>query len=736
MSSRKPIKVVPLSRRGFMVSVGGVSAAVAFGSAIPNALAQAAKTAAPFKPNAWVTIEPGGWVSIISPAAEMGQGVMTAMPALVAEDMDVDWKMVKVVQAPADAKSFGNRLFGGAMVTGGSRTTQGYYMPLRIVGAQTRAILIATAADQWKVPASELTTEPGMVVHAKTKRKIAYGVLAKTATVPAEMPKIEAKDLKPLDQCRYIGKNIPRIDVPLKVNGTAIYGMDVQVPGMLYGAILRAPVEGEKPEKIDDAAAKAVKGVVQIVPLPYGVGVIAETVEASKKAKDALKVEWSKTAKARSYDSDKVGEEYLAVAGDLTKKGVDIEKHGDADAALAGAAKTLTAEYLSEHVTHACMEPMNATAKVDGDKVEVWAPNQSPTLTQVFAARTAGTTPPKVTVNSTFLGGGFGRRADWDFTVDAVNLAKAVPGKPVKVIWSREDDIRYSKGRPLVGQHMTVGLDKDNNIVGWRHRLVGCSIYARFSPAAYEAAKGKDVPFHEGVEYKYDFPAARSEFIRDDRGISVHVWRSVGSGYTKFAMETLIDEVAKLRNEDPVAYRLSLLKKDARAAAVVREAAKMADWSRKRSGDRAIGIAYSDSWNTHIAQVVEISLNRANGEIKVHNVWSAVDPGVALQPANVEAQIESAVIYGISHAFYEQLTYKGGEPQQSNFHDYRVLRMEEAPEVMTKVMPSLKDAPGGVGEVGLPPVAPAIANAVFALTGKSLRHLPMTAERVAKALKA
>jgi isoquinoline 1-oxidoreductase beta subunit len=666
----------------------------------------------------------------------MGQGVMTAMPALVAEDMDADWKMVKVVQAPADAKSYGNRLFGGAQVTGGSRTTQGYYMPLRIVGAQTRAVLIAAAAEQWKVPASELSTEPGMVVHAKTKRKIGYGALVAKAKVPAEMPKIEAKDLKALDKCRYIGKDLPRVDVPMKVNGTAQYGMDVQVPGMLYGAILRAPVEGEKPEKIDDAAAKAIKGVVQIVPLPYGVGVIAETVEASKKAKDALKVEWSKTAKARTYDSEKVAEEYLAIARDMAKKGVDVEKHGDAAAAIAAAAKTITAEYVSDHVTHACMEPMNATARIDGDKVEVWAPNQSPTLTQVFAARVAGTTPPKVTVHSTLLGGGFGRRADWDFTVDAVSLAKAVPGKAVKVIWSREDDIRYSKGRPLVGQHVTMALDKDNNITAFRHRLVGCSIYARFAPAAYEASKGKDVPFHEGVETQYSFPAHHAEFIREDRGISVHVWRSVGSGYTKFAIETLLDEVAKLKSVDPVAFRLELLKKSPRGAAVVAEAAKMAEWSRKRSGDRAVGIAYSDSWNTHCAQVAEISLNRSNGEIGVHNVWCAVDPGVALQPANVAAQIESAVIYGISHAFYERLTYKNGEPQQSNFHDYRVLRMEEAPEVMTKVMPSLKDQPGGIGEVGLPPIAPAIANAVYALTGKSLRRLPMTPEYVAKTLKA
>ncbi len=731
---RNRIKAIPLSRRSFMITAGGFSAAVAFGGTASTALAQAAKPK-PFSPSAWVTIGADNIVTIVSPASEMGQGVMTSMPAIVADDMDADWKNVRVVQAPSDAKSFGNRLFGGAMITGASRTTQGYYPVLRTVGTQVRQVLLAAAAEQWKVPVGELSTEPSMVVHAKTKRKISYGALAAKAKVPEKLPEVKPADWKPFDKCRYIGKDIPRVDVPGKTNGKAIFGIDVQPPGMLYGAILRAPVEGERPERVDDAAAKAVKGVIGVVWLTYGVGVIADTVEGVMKAKAALKVEWSTSAKARAYDSDKVGQEYLATARDLTKKGVDVEKHGDPDAAIAGAAKAITAEYLSEHVTHACMEPMNATAKVDGKKVEVWAPSQSPTLTQVFAARTAGTTPPNVTVHTTLLGGGFGRRADWDFTVDAVNLAKTVPGRPVKVIWSREDDIRYTKGRPLIGQQVAVGLDANNNIVGWRHRVVGCSIYARFSPAAYEAGKGKDPPVHEGVEFQYAFPAARSEFIRDDRGVSVHVWRSVGSGYTKFAQETLLDEVAKLRNQDPVAFRVSLLGKSPRAAAVIQEAAKMADWSKKREG-RALGIAYSDTWNTHCAMVVEISLDRASGEIKVHKVWSAVDPGVAVQPANVAAQIESAVMYGISGCLTEQLSYKNGEPQQSNFHDYQVLRMQDAPEVQVKVMPTWKDAPGGIGEVGTPPVAPAIANAVFAMTGKSLRHLPMTPARVAAALKA
>lgn len=725
-----------VSRRSFLIRTGGVSVVVAFGAVAGDCLPRAAaQDAAGAKPNAWVTILPDGTIMLVSPSAEMGQGVMTAMPALIAEDMDADWKNVVVVQAPADAKSFGNPLFGGAQVTGASRTTQAYYTPLRLVGAQTRKLLIAHAAERLGVPAGDLATEPGFVVHKASNRRIGYGDLAKTLKVPETLPAVTAADLKPLAQCRFIGKDVPRVDIPLKVNGTAKFGIDVQLPGMLHGAVLRAPVQGEKPEKIDDAAAKAVKGVRLVVPLPYGVGIIADTVEAARKAKAALKVEWSKTAKARGYDSDKIGAAYLAVARDAAQRGIMVESHGDIAKALAGAARTIEAEYLADHVAHACMEPMNATARLTGDSLELWVPTQSPTLAQVFGARMAGTAPPKVKVNTMLLGGGFGRRIEPDFTIDAVLLAKAASGAPVKVMWSREDDIQHDKYRPLAAQHLTVALDKDGNIAGWRHRLVGESIYARANPAAYAAAKGKDAPFHEGAEVKYAFPSHDIEFVRQQSGIDVGFWRAVGPGYTKFAIETMIDDIARAKKQDPIAFRLALLQKEPRARAVIEEAAKMAEWSRKRDG-RLLGIAYSDAWNTHCAQVAEISLDRGSGEIRVYTVWCAVDPGVAVQPDNVVAQIESSIIYGISHALYEQITIKGGEVQQANLDSYRVLRMAEAPDIHVKVMPSLKDPPGGMGEVGLPPIAPAIANAIAAATGKTLRQLPMNAERVKAALKA
>jgi isoquinoline 1-oxidoreductase beta subunit len=738
---KQTFAATPLSRRAFLATTGGVSVAVAFGGLSGKAFAQGA---AMLKPNAWVTIAGNGTITIMAPAAEMGQGVMTALPAVLADELDADWKMVKVQQAPSDAKSFGNPGFGGLQATGGSRTTQHYFQPLRMAGAQARQVLLMAAAEQWKVPVGELSTEPSMVVHAKSKRKMGYGALAAKAKVPAQLPKLEEKDLKPASAWRYIGKPVPRVDLQAKVTGKADFGMDVQLPGMLYAAILRAPVQGEKPEKVDDAAAKAVKGVVAVAALPYGVAVVGTTVEATKKGKAALKVEWSKSAPARGYDSDKLVQEYLAIARDDKKPGVIVEKHGDAAQAIAGAAKTITAEYVSEHVSHACMEPMNATARFADGKFEVWAPTQAPTLIQVVGGIVFKTTPDKITVHSTFLGGGFGRRFELDFAFDAMGLAMHSGGKPVKVIWSREDDIQNDKFRPLTAQAFKVGLDKDGNIVGWQHRLVGESIFARSIPDAFKAMKGRDPAFDDGAELVYDVPARSIEFLREPRGVDVGFWRAVGCGYTKFAIETLIDELAREKKMDPVAYRLELLKKQPRAAAVIKAAAEMAKWGTKRDG-RHLGIAYADfgpelpvtsPMKNHCAQVAEISFNRDSGEIRVHNVWCAVDPGVAVNPAIIEAQIESGVVYGLSAALYEQITIKGGEVQQANFDTYRVLRQQEMPDIHVKVMPSMKDPPSGIGEVGTPPIAPAIANAIAAATGAKLRHLPMTPERVKAALKA
>ena len=725
------VKTLSLSRRQFLLGSGGMAIGVAFGVPALTASKQARAQAAGLNPNQWVSISADGTVTIVSPASEMGQGTLTAMPLCLAEDLDADWSRVKVVQSAHNPKLFGNKLFGGIMATGASRTTRGYYELLRLAGAQTRAILVNAAAEKWNVPAAELTTDRGMVFHKATSRSMGYGEIASFAQVPASLPQITPAMLRKPADFKLIGKSIQRIDIAEKTRGAAKYGIDTRMEGMLHGAVLRAPVQKDKPEQIDDSAARAVKGYVKTVPLPYGVGILAENTWAARKAKDALKVTWANAAPAKSYTSEAVGRDYLAAASDLdlSKAGVEVEKHGNAPQNIKGAARVIKADFIAEHTAHMCLEPMNATAKFSGDKLEIWSPTQSPSIATFACAGVLQMPPANITVHNTLLGGGFGRRVDADFTIDAALLARAADGRAVKVTWTREDDVRNDKFRPLVAQHVEVGLDANSNIVGWHHRLAGESIYARANPNAFKAAGGKDAPFHEGAEFLYDIKDHLIEFARQERGIDVGFWRAVGGGYTKLAVETLIDEVAALARTDPLAYRLKLLEKHPRAQAVIREAARMAGWERKRPADRALGLAYSDMWETHIAEVVEVSVDKRSGAIRVHGVWAAVDTGVAVLPQNVATQVEGSIVYGISGALKEQVIFKDGVPQQSNFHDYPVLRMNEVPPIAVKVMVT-DNAPGGVGECGLPPVAPAIANAVARLTGKRLRHLPFNPARV------
>jgi len=708
-----------ISRRAFLISSGAAAVGIAFGSFSKRIFAQLE----PFSPNGWVRVGTDNIVTVYAPACEMGQGVMTAMPLLIAEEMDLDWGRVRVEQAPYNPKVFGNPLFGGNMLAGASRTTRGYYEVMRLAGMQARQIMMQSAALKWGVPAGELGTEPNAVVHKASGRKLTYGEIAGFATVPANPPQFTREQLKRPSEFRLIGKDIARIEVPDKVSGQARYGIDVRMLGMLYGAVLRAPVNGEAPLSVDDSEARKVEGVRQIVRMPYGVGLVADTYPAALKAKKALKVEWTQRSKARAYTSEKLIPEYLQRARNLGDKGTVYEAHGDAREAMAKAAKRVTAEYTSLNVTHACMEPINCTARVDGERIEFWAPTQSPFGVFLAAVKAHGFKPENVKINVTLLGGGFGRRAENDYAVDVGFLAKAVPGYPVKLIWTREDDIQFTKPRPLTVQRLEAGLDEQGNLVSFHHRIVGESIYRRFAPPAFQASGGRDLPLCEGAyEPTYAYPNFALEQLLEERGVDVAVWRAVGGGYTKFAIETFIEEVAAAAGKDPVDFRMRLLAKDPRGQAVMREVMAMADWSRPRPAGRALGIAYSDIWETYCAMVAEVSVDRKTGSINVHEIWSAVDTGVALQPRNVERQIESAAVFGLS-GVKEKLLYKDGVPQQSNFHDYPVLRMNEVPKITVRVIVT-DNKPGGIGEVGLPPVAPAVANAVFKLTGKRLRELP------------
>jgi isoquinoline 1-oxidoreductase subunit beta len=716
------------SRRGFLVGTGAFTVSMTF---IGSATSQA-KTSLPtknFSPSLWMTVGTDGIVTLTSPVSEFGQGVMTSVPLILAEEMDLDWAQCKVVQAVVqaggNAKHLGNPMFGGAMITGASRTTQGYWEPMRMAGAQARAVMIANAAAKWGVSAAQVTTVPHACVHAASGRKLSYGEIAAFATAPTPMPVVDKSELKNPASFRLIGKDLPRVDGFDKVTGRAKYGIDQRLPGMLYASVLRARVHGETPVSVDDAAAIAIKGVRHVVRLPYGIAVVADNTWTAFQAKRALKVTWTNTAKARSYSTDKAMTEFVARAKNATDTGVAMGSHGDTENALKSAAKRIEATFTAEHVSHMCLEPMNATAVVRDGKLEVWAPSQSATTAiGVSSSPLGGFKPEDITVHTPLMGGAFGRRIEVDFVLDAVLVAKAIPGTPVQVVWSREDDVMGDKLRPMMAQHISAGVDSQGNLIALKHKMVGESIFGRFAPEFLTGSGGKDEPVCEGFEINYGVDNRLAQYLREQRGVDVGFWRAVGGGYTKFAIESMIDELARNANKDPLEYRIGLLAKHPRAQAVLREVAAMAKWDGgKTNGNRALGLAYSDIWNSHCAMIVDVSVNGNN--IVVNEIWSAVDCGIALQPRNVVRQIEGSAVWGVSAALKEKLTVVNGEFQQSNFHDYPVLRANETPRVNVKVIPT-DNAPGGVGEVGLPPVAPAMSNAIASIKGKRLRGLPFT----------
>lgn len=729
-----------LSRRSFVAGSAGLTFSFAvsgFLTAKPDPLwAQAGKMAQTI--GGWVTIGTDNTITILCPAAEMGQGVLTSLPMILAEELDADWSKVKTEFAPPNPKVYGNphELFKGAQVTAASVSIPGYYMPLRIAGAQARRVLLDNVARQWNVPVEELSTEPNVVVHAKSNRRISYGEVAKFASVPAELPKIEPANLKKESQFRLIGrKEIGRVDVPSKVNGTAKYGIDVQVPGMVYASVLEAPMDGAKAQVANADEVKKIKGVTHVLPLPFGVAVVGDTVEATIAGRRALKTTWDTSgATAAKFDSEKAKEEYAQKGKDPNAPALEAYKVGDAKTAIAGAAKTLEATYWSEHCYHAQMEPMGCVANVsqDGQSAELWLGSQFTALAGLVVSGVLKTTPDKIRVHQQLLGGGYGRRLWPDAPVQAAVISNIIK-KPVKLTLTREDDVIAARPRPMTHHVMKAGLDAKGSLVGWYHRLVAENVDAVAAPPRFKATGGKDYIGWRGLDQAfYGIPNVLAEGVREIRGMRVQAWRGIGSGYNKFAAESFLDEIANAAGKNPLAIRLDLTKDHPRANAVIKTVAEMAEWGRKRDG-RGLGIAYSDYHGTHSAGVAEVSVDRSTGKIKVHNYWIAVDSGLVIQPDSVHAQLESAVVYGLSAALLEELTFKDGAVQQSNFNDYPVLRMSDLPEMHTRIV-TTNNPPTGMGEVGVVTVAPAIANAVFQLTGKRLRHLPMSAERVKKAL--
>jgi isoquinoline 1-oxidoreductase beta subunit len=729
-----------ISRRGFMKTASGLT----FSFTVAGGLVgRAGKVfgAESAKMNAWVTIGADNIVTVMFPISEMGQGTLTALPLILAEELDADWSKVKAEYSPLIPKIYGNYhpAFRGAQINAYSAAVGYYYKPLRVAGAQARRVLLDNVAKQWGVPIGELTTERSMVMHAKSGRRISYGEVVKFATVPEEPPQIADAELKKPSQFKLIGRaDIQRVDVPWKVDGSAKYGIDVRLPGMVYASVLESPAEGAKAAKVNLDEVTKISGVKKVLPLPFGVAVIGETVYATRKARSALKVEWDFSgATAKGLDSGKALEEYARHGRDPKATAKEAYRKGDALKALAEAAKTVTAEYQTVHCYHAQMEPMNCVARVsaDGKSAEIWTGSQFAALAAVVAAGILKTTPDQIRIHQQLIGGGFGRRISPDAVAQAVILAN-ITKETVKLMLTREDDFALGRLRPMTHHILRAGLDASGNLTGWYHRLVAENVDAVASPPRFKATGGRDVIGWEGLNQPiYAIPNHLSDAVREIRGVRVWAWRAIGSGYNRFATESFIDEIAHSAGKDPLAFRLELTKHHPRANAVIRAVAEMAAWNRPRAKNRALGLAFSEYDQTLVAGVAEVSVDRNTGKIRVHNYWVAADPGVVIQPENAAAQLESGVVYGLSGALMEEATIKNGGVAQTNFHEYHVLRMSDMPEIHTRVI-STDNAPSGLGEIGVPCVAPAIANAVFKLTGKRLRELPMSPERVKEALKA
>jgi isoquinoline 1-oxidoreductase subunit beta len=731
---------VSVSRRQVMTGAAGLTFAIALSRSDLAAAGVPAGEMQGKSLSPWVGIASNGTISIMSPATEMGQGSMTSLPLIFAEELDADWSKVRIVPAPAIEKIFGNPGFGGVMYTAGSNAVTGYFKPLRTFGAQVRRVLLDNAARKWGVPVEELTTEPSAVLHGKSGRRLGYGEIAAFAEVPAVAPEIRPDELKKTSEFRLIRKDVMRVELPNKVNGSATYSIDIEVPGMIYGAVVRSPVEGGTPDKFDQAKVAAIPGVISAVRLPYGIGVLAETAWAAFAGKAAVEqtITWNRTGKAWGFDDDQGMEAFAADARNISVPVTnDWFKQGDAEGELGNAATVIEGEYRCDYAYHAQMEPLNAVASISpsGDAAEVWCGTQSQTMALDAIAKALGIPREKVTLHYTLLGGGFGRRGhrDEEFIVDAVLLSKEAK-RPVKMMWTREDDLHNGRLRPITAHFLRAGLDPSGKIVAWHQRLAGDRVWPFQDPVFYKIAGEKDRILMLGVELRsYDIANQYCGQIYRDSGVRTSALRGIGFTANKFVTEAFLDEVALKRGIDAVQLRLELLKNTPRGRAVVERVAQMANWGKKPEDGRGFGFAFIDYSNSLLGGIAEVSVNLASGQIKVHNFWCAMDCGIPVQPDNIVAQMESSIIYGLGMALTERISIKDGAIEQSNFYDYQVIRMRDMPRLHIEIL-ATDNHPTGAGQMATPLVAPAINNAFAALTGKRLRETPMTPERVKTAL--
>jgi isoquinoline 1-oxidoreductase subunit beta len=703
------------TRREFLKTSTSAAGVAVLGMYVPGFGGKEANAAGSLHtPNVWVHIADNNEITLISHMSEMGQGVHTSLPALIAEELNVDISKVKVATAPADP-AYVNGLLG-AQITGGSTSIRDGWEKLRVGGAQVRTMLVQAAANKWGVAASSLKAENGVV--SGGGNSATYGELASAAS---SIPVPKEVKLKDASQFNIVGKAIPRLDTPAKVNGTAEFGIDVKVPGMVYASVEMSPVIGGQPKSFDDSAVRGLPGIVGVYKINGGVGIVADSYWRAFKARKALKVEWDLGPAANlstksMWDGTKAAEKTVAPI----KVRPDV---GNANDALKGAAKVLKAEYYTQHMAHQPLEPMNMVAIVSGDKCELIGPTQFQQGAQGFAAAAIGLKPENVSVRTTYLGGGFGRRIVTDFVVQAAELSKA-SGRPVKVLWSREDDMKNDWYRPQSLNRVEAGLDASGKPVAFKHQISSQSI----TQVLFGLPKNTLDPFMvEAAVAPYDIPNTSHDLIIHDTGIRVGYLRAVSHTMNCFANESFMDELAHAAGKDPVKYRMELLSKEPRFANVLKIAADKAGWGKKLPAGRALGVALMEGYGTYMAQIAEVSVN--GGDIKVHKVTVVCDCGRMVNPGIVRQQLESGIVYGLSHALYSDITLTNGRVDQNNFNDFRILRSTETPAMDITLVEST-EKPGGTGEPSTSLIAPAVANAVFTATGKRLRSMPF-----AKAMK-